>query len=54
MKQYTVAEFRVRLKEGLDKAETGEEVVINRRGVVFILKKPYNQEAYSVKSKDNV
>jgi antitoxin (DNA-binding transcriptional repressor) of toxin-antitoxin stability system len=38
MKRYTSAELRSRLAEGLDAAERGESVVIERRGVRFALR----------------
>ena len=38
MKRYTVAEVRERLAEALDRADRGEPVVIERRGVRYELK----------------
>jgi antitoxin (DNA-binding transcriptional repressor) of toxin-antitoxin stability system len=38
MKRYTVAEVRERLSEALDRADRGEPVVIERRGVRYELK----------------
>jgi prevent-host-death family protein len=39
MHRYTVAQARQHLAEVLDEVETGEEVVIERRGVKFIVKR---------------
>jgi antitoxin (DNA-binding transcriptional repressor) of toxin-antitoxin stability system len=37
MKRYTISQVRMRLAEALDSAESGETVVIERRGVQFKL-----------------
>jgi prevent-host-death family protein len=37
MKRYTVAQARQKLAEVLDRAEEGESVVIERRGVRFVV-----------------
>lgn len=46
MKHYVMSKFRERMKEALDWADKGEEVVIHRDGKVYIVKVPFRPEDY--------
>jgi hypothetical protein len=50
MKHYTVSELRKNIRQALELADQGEEIIISRWEKVYILKVPINPETYKVQS----
>ena len=46
MKTYSARDMQVKGKEMFEQADLGEEIVIKRKGKIYLLKVPFNQEVY--------